>query len=93
MVVPVPNDMDVNIPTAVSSGFASHATKIEWYTDGELITGSTSMLKKRSDNKLQFVHLSHSLSGVYQIFYINGDLVTVKDVNIFVTTGPGKDGI
>ena len=88
--IPPPNDWDVLSPSALSSGYAQHATNIEWYTNGEMVTGSTGMIRKKPDNKLYFLHLSRSLGGVYQIFYSNGDLTTVSSLNIFATAGPGK---
>lgn len=91
LVIPPPSDLNIQSSISVRSGLAQPATKTEWYTNGEMITGSTGMLRKnQNDNSLKFIHLSKSISGVFQIFYRNGDLTTVRNMNIFVTAGPGK---
>lgn len=85
----IPNDIDIQTTIPVSPGLASFSERVEWYTNGERITGSTNMVKQNADNKLKIVHLSKSLSGIYQIYHINGDLVTSQEVNVFVTAGTG----
>lgn len=80
---PPPNDINVLSSIPISVGGAENYTVAEWYTNAELITGSTSMMRKNRNSHLQFTHLSQSLSGVYQIFYKNGDLTTVRNINIF----------
>ena len=87
--LPPPADLNIQIPYKLSSGIAINFDIIEWHTNAELITGSTSMMR-RNGNFLQFIHLSKSLSGVYQIFYKNGDLATVRSTNIYVTAERGK---